>query len=118
MGHPFCHIELCTTNPEAAKSFYKGLFDWTFPDMPGGYHVFQTGSPPAGGIMQIPDPSVPVAWTAYIAVDDVEEAVRKAQDLGGRTLKGRTEVPGMGFFAVLADPQGGVFGVWQHQPAS
>jgi len=114
MGNPFVHIELTTSDVPASRSFYNGIFDWKFTEIPEmKYHLVDTGTPPGGGIMEIPEPGVPVAWTVYVTVADVSAVVKQACNLGGELLKEKTEVPGMGWFAILRDPQGGVFGIWE-----
>ncbi|MHC4251658.1 MAG: VOC family protein [Planctomycetota bacterium] len=119
MGNPVCHFELMTTDAEAAKEFYGKLFDWklqTGPEAPGGmppYTLIDAGTPPMGGIMAKPDPAIPTSWSLYIQVDSLDATVAKVAELGGSVLKEKSEVPGMGWFAVISDPQGGVIGVWE-----
>ncbi len=117
MANPFCHVELNTTDPARAKAFYGALFDWTMQDMPMGdgstYTLVQVGDGTGGGIMKHPMPGAPSAWLAYVLVDDAGASSRKARELGATVLKDVTEIPGMGAFAILQDPTGAVFAVWQ-----
>jgi len=115
MGNPFCHLELTTDNLPGAKAFYSELFDWQLsefpsPDMP--YTLINTGKDPGGGMMDLPDPQVPVGWTMYVLVEDVAAACAKARGLGGHVFKGPQDIPGVGTFAIIGDPQGAVFGLW------
>jgi predicted enzyme related to lactoylglutathione lyase len=56
------------------------------------------------------------AYVNYVNVDSVDEAVEKAKGLGATVTKGRSAVPNMGWFAMLIDPQGNPFAVWQMDP--
>lgn len=116
MGNGFCHVELSTSDLKAAREFYGQMFDWQIQEFPGGeqpYFLVNTGSEPGGGMMGLPMPGVPVAWTMYILVEDLDAACAKALDLGGKLLKERTPVTDMGWFAIISDPQGACFGLWQ-----
>jgi predicted enzyme related to lactoylglutathione lyase len=119
MPNPFVHVELNTTDVPKAKAFYGKLFAWTLEDMPMGpdftYTVIKVGSGTGGGMMQHPVPNAPSAWIPYVDVDDVKIATEKAKSLGATIMKDVTEVPGMGWFTVLADPTGAVLGLWQNK---
>ncbi len=117
MPNPFVHVELATTDPAKAKAFYGKLFDWELEDVPMGAHetytLVKVGQGTGGGMMRQPVPGAPSAWLAYVLVDAVEAATRKAVSLGAQLLKEVTEVPGMGWFSVLADPTGAPFALWK-----
>lgn len=120
MANDFCWIEMCTDNPEAAKSFYGDLFGWDYNEMEmdqgGIYSMFEPAAGgPGGGIMAKPVPGAPTAWMPYVATDDLEASVAKVFDLGGKVIMGATPVPGHGAFAVISDPTGGVIGLWKHE---
>ncbi|MEW5914378.1 MAG: VOC family protein [Thermodesulfobacteriota bacterium] len=118
MGNPVCWVELTTSNLEEAKQFYTGLFKWQLEPFAGSklpYFFVHTGQPPTGGMMPRPGPDVPVAWTMYVEVDDLSETCEKLKRLGGTVLKPKASVPGMGWYAVVSDPQGAVFGLWQQR---
>ena len=120
MPNPFVHIELNTTDVAKAKSFYGKLFDWKLQDMPmpdGAYTMIQVGEGTGGGLMKQPIPGAPSSWLAYVLVDDVNAATSKAKSLGATVLKDVTEVPGMGWFSVIADPTGAALGMWQTKTA-
>jgi len=116
MGNPFCHIELTTDDLGKAKEFYGSLFEWKLEEMPmegGSYTMIETGEEPGGGMMATPAPGVPTCWMTYVRVDDAAATVDKARELGGMIHVERTPIPGIGFFAVIADPTGGVIGVFE-----
>ena len=117
MANPFVHVELNTTDPEKAKTFYGALFDWQMEDMPMGpgmtYTMIQPGEGTGGGLMKHPVPGAPSAWLPYVIVDDVKASTEKAKSLGASVMKDVTEVPEMGWFSIIMDPTGAVLGLWQ-----
>ncbi|HXI23333.1 MAG TPA: VOC family protein [Pyrinomonadaceae bacterium] len=110
-----CWDELLTNDTEKAKDFYTKLFDWTAKtdsgEMP--YTEWINGEDHIGGMMQIQPfmGPIPPNWGIYIAVADCDGTVEKATSLGARTYVPPTDIPNVGRFAVLADPQGAVFNV-------
>src|SRR5256885_11481400 len=101
MANPFVHVELNTNDVAKAKNFYGKLFDWKMEDLPneaagGTYTMISVGDGTGGGLMKNPMPNVPSFWLAYVLVDDIEAATKKANSLGGKVMKDVTEVMGMG----------------------
>jgi len=114
MANPFVHVELQTRDLERSKKFYASMFDWKLEDFPAvDYTIVKVGEGTGGGMMKNPVPGAPDSWLPYILVDDVAASTKKALSLGARICKEVTEVPGMGWFSVLADPTGAAFGLWQ-----
>lgn len=112
----FSWNELMTTDPDAALRFYGALFGWTTEAMAmpqGTYHVVKTNGTAVGGVMAMPKEAgaMPPCWGSYVTVDDVDATARKVKELGGAVIHGPVDVPGVGRFAVLADPQGAVINV-------
>src|ERR1700761_2249994 len=109
----FVWHELMTTDPDAASDFYSSVVPWTTQDsgMPS-YTLWMSGKNRAGGLMALPEDEgsgTPPHWIIYIATDDVDETVAQAEKLGGKILKPAADIPNVGRFAVLADPQGAAF---------
>jgi uncharacterized protein len=109
----FSWCELMTTDVDAAKTFYTKLFGWDSEamSMPGmTYTVVKAGGKGIGGIMTIPKEAqgVPPMWSAYVTVDDVDLTARTAEQLGARILVPPTDIPTVGRFCVIQDPQGAV----------
>lgn len=106
--------ELMTTDVEAAKRFYSALFGWKLEAMPmgegGEYHVISVGDMQIGGIMARPPQGgdMPPAWGSYVTVEDVDATAAKVKDLGGNILTEPQDIPKVGRFCVLQDPQGAV----------
>jgi predicted enzyme related to lactoylglutathione lyase len=110
MPNPFVHIELSTNDLDKAKKFYSALLDWKLTDTPmpdgGIYTMIDVGEGTGGGMMKNPMPGTPSMWMAYVSVDDVDAATKKAKGLGAKVLKEKTEVPGFGWFAMITDRPG------------
>jgi predicted enzyme related to lactoylglutathione lyase len=116
MANPFVHVELNTTDLKQAKTFYGKLFDWTLEDMPMGpetYTIIKVGEGTGGGMMSHPVPGAPSMWLAYVIVDDIAAATKKAKSLGATVMKDVTEVPGMGWLSIIVDPTGAALGLWK-----
>jgi predicted enzyme related to lactoylglutathione lyase len=114
----FGWIELLTPDAAGAKEFYAKLFGWSLRDEPAGgmaYTVIRQDGNEVGGIMTIPDEvrqmGVPPHWGIYVTVDDVDAVAVKAGQMGGKVLKPPMDIPGVGRFCVLMDPQGAVLQV-------
>ena len=110
-----CWNELLTNDTERAKDFYTKLFGWKSKTDTGAvaYTEWINGEEHIGGMMQIQPQMGPMPpnWGIYIAVDDCDAKVAKATSLGARTYVPSTDIPNVGRFAVLADPQGAVFNI-------
>lgn len=117
----FTWIELATSDQAGAKSFYTSLFGWTADDSPmapgGFYTMFRlNGKDVGGGYTLMPDQvamHVPPNWLVYVAVESADAAIEKTKQLGGTVLAGPIDVMDLGRMAVLSDPTGAVFAVWQ-----
>ncbi len=111
MANPFVHVELQTHDLGKAKKFYKGLFDWKLEDTPMDYTMVDVGEGTGGGMWE--NSAVPPHWLAYVLVEDVVATTKKAKSLGAKVCKDVTEVPGMGWLSIIADPAGAALGLWQ-----
>lgn len=119
--HPagnFCWLELATSDQNAAKAFYGSLFGWSASDSPYGpgavYTRFQLNHRTAAAAFTIrPEEPVPPHWQLYIAVDDADATVRRAQELGAHIVHPAFDVMTYGRMAVLQDPAGAFFSIWQ-----
>ena len=119
MANPFVWVELHTKDLNAAKKFYASLFAWELKDVPmgsaGTYTMIGVGEGTGGGMMKNPVPGAPSHWLAYVRVDDVTAATKKAQELGANVVQGKTEVPGFGWMSVIADPTGATLALWEQK---
>ena len=111
MAHPVIHAEIRSGDPDATRTFFAELFGWTYSDgaFPG-YSFVDTGVegaiPTAIGPLQGGDDSA----LFFVGVEDVEATLKRAEELGGRTVQPVQHVPGVSF-GVFADAQGHVVGV-------
>lgn len=119
----FVWCELGTTDADAAQRFYEAVFGWTAKDMGGeygGYRIFhRSDDEPNGvaGLMTNPSPNVPAYWSPYVGVDDVDATAAKAKELGATIVVEPMDIPDVGRFSIVSDPQGAVFGIIRGEPA-
>ena len=116
MGNAFVHVELATDDLDKAKEFYGKLFAWELEDVPmegGAYTMIKVGTGTGGGMMKNPMPGAPSAWLAYVEVDDIAAATKKAKSLGATVMKDVTEVMGAGWLSIIIDPTGAAIGLWK-----
>ncbi|WP_441249924.1 VOC family protein [Kitasatospora sp. McL0602] len=117
-----CWTELYTSDPTAAKAFYRELFGWQEQDVPFGDSTYTVLTPATGGtddgqggIMQLaPAQSasgIAPHWLPYFEVPDTDAVIATAQAHGGAVRLPATEAHGVGRFAQLTDPHGAVFAV-------
>lgn len=124
MPNPFVHVELNTNDIAKAKSFYGALFDWKLEDVaipgdPDPYTIIGVGDAgTGGGMMRHVVPGAPPVWLAYVLVDDVDAATKKARELGAKITREVTEVPGFGRLSIIIDPTGAELGLWEATPSA
>ena len=107
----FCWNELGTTDLEAAQKFYKELLGWQIQESTGAgmvYNEIVVGGRHVGGLYQLTEQQGggPSRWTAYVAVDDVDAAAKRVEELGGRVCVPPMDIPNTGRFCSITDPTG------------
>ena len=106
----FSWNELMTTDIDGAKTFYTALFNWKLEESPGDmpYTMGTVNGQQVSGMMQNPPEAdgMPAMWGGYVTVDDVEASADKAVSLGGKILLDARDIPNVGRFCVISDPQG------------
>ena len=113
----FSWCELLTTDVAGAKRFYSELLGWTMEPVTHEcedstdtfeYNLVKVDGTEVGGIMAIPAQAqgMPPCWGAYVTVDDVEAAAAKVRELGGEIMVPPKDIPDVGRFCVIRDPQG------------
>ena len=109
----FIWYELITPDPDAAEAFYRPLFGWSSadPGYPGiEYRILSTADSAVGGLMRTPaGAAMPPVWLSYVAVDDVDAVAKAVGDAGGAIHMPPQDIPNVGRFAFVADPQGALF---------
>ncbi|HEX7059179.1 MAG TPA: VOC family protein [Solirubrobacterales bacterium] len=113
-----CWIDLGTPDQDAAGEFYGAVFGWSLEEdenaeETGGYRTAQKDGKAVGGVMKLMQEGQPPAWLTYIAVEDADATAAKAREAGASILAEPMSVLDYGRMAVLADPGGAVFGIWQ-----
>src|SRR6185503_13901310 len=111
-----CWNELGTNDPGKAGQFYSNVFGWTrqpFPGSPIEYTIFNNGDRGVGGMYRITPEMGPIPphWLVYFAVEDCDARLQKATELGANVMKPADDIPGIGRFAILTDPQGAAFAI-------
>jgi len=117
----FCWVELGTNDGEAAKKFYTELFGWSFTENPVGpgmvYTMLKRDGKDVGGLYQMPSEmtsqGIPPHWLSYVSVASADESAAKAKELGATLMKEPFDVMTVGRMAVVQDPTGAVFALWQ-----
>lgn len=112
----FSWYDLMTPDVSASKAFYTEVIGWkTTKWEKDDYEMWMVGDKALGGLMQMPPDAKgsPPHWMAYIETDDADATAKQAEKLGGRIVHPPTDIPTVGRFAVLADPQGASFAVIQ-----
>jgi len=114
-GH-FYWNELMTRDAEKMKKFYADTIGWSFDGMQmpdGTYWVAKMGEQPVGGLFPLAGPQfagAPEGWMSYLAVDDVDARVKKAEKAGAKLMRPIFDVPGVGRIAILTEPGGAGIG--------
>lgn len=115
-GKPFVWYELTTSDTAAARAYYHKVFGWDArgSGMPGmDYTLLASGAIDFGGMLSLEHvgcaPGTPPFWLGYIGSDDVDADARRVTAAGGKVHKQPTDIPGVGRFAVVADPHGASF---------
>jgi predicted enzyme related to lactoylglutathione lyase len=114
----FDWFDLMTTDVSAAKAFYSKIVGWKSKKWEkDDYEMFMVGEQPIGGVIKLSDEmkkaGAPPSWMAHIETDDVDATAKKAEKLGGKVQHPPTDIPTVGRFAVLTDPQGAVFAIFK-----
>jgi len=119
-----CWVETLQADPHAAIEFYASVFGWEFAgpasiaaDTAGEYYVARLRGRDVAGVGRLQSPSTTrtPAWTTYVRVDDVSHTASRATQAGGNVLVAPLEAPPAGSLAILADPAGAPFGIWEPQ---
>jgi uncharacterized protein len=111
----FIWHELLTTDTAAAAAFYPRVVPWrTQPSSMPGYTLWMAGQTQIGGLMALPQDagSPPSHWLVYVGTPSVDASCAQAQGLGAKVLKAPSDIPNVGRFAVLSDPQGATFALF------
>jgi predicted enzyme related to lactoylglutathione lyase len=110
--HPIVHIEIAAKDREAAGKFYSDIFGWKIQQLPEmNYATFEAEGGPGGGLNPVEN-NQPAPVMVYIDTDDIDATLKRIQELGGKVLRPKDDVPGMGQFAFFSDPTGNPLALW------
>jgi predicted enzyme related to lactoylglutathione lyase len=116
----FSWVDYSAKDLDGAKAFYGSLFGWTLVEIPtpgGPYVIAQVKGKDVAALMPLPEnevrSGVPPHWNSYVTVDDVDDAASKVRALAGQVLSEPVDIMQAGRMAVVADPAGAVFCLWQ-----
>ena len=120
MSSKVTHFEIYADDLDGLASFYRELFDWKIEKAPGiDYFRIQTGTDDAkgiaGGMLHRPIPG-PQSWMHYVHVDSIDETIERIFKLGGKLLRPKSAVPKTAWYAVVQDPEGNIFSIYQPDP--
>jgi predicted enzyme related to lactoylglutathione lyase len=111
----FVWHELLTTDTAGAAAFYPKVLPWrTAPSSMPGYTIWMAGQTQIGGLMALPAEAgaTPPHWLVYVGTPNVDATCSQAQGLGAHVVKAPADIPNVGRFAVLSDPQGATFALF------
>lgn len=111
----FVWYDLMTNDPKAAERFYVQVAGWGTQvwDGPLPYTMWTANGAPLGGVMQMPPGAdIPPHWLAYVSTPDIDATVAQARTLGATVHVAPQDIPDVGRFAVLLDPQGAAFALY------
>lgn len=112
------HVELSSSDRKRDAKFYSDLFGWKITHMDEmNYSMFDPGTEPGGGFAPIGENTAAGSTMAHIETDDIEATLAKIVSLGGKQLYPKTEIPGMGWFAIFADLSGNTVGLYTPLPS-
>jgi predicted enzyme related to lactoylglutathione lyase len=111
-------VDLGTSDPDAAKEFYRSLFGWEAEDagpveQTGGYAFFTLNGKKVAGVGPLMDPNQPVAWSTYIATDDIDGLTERAKANGASVMVEPMAIMDTGRLAFYGHPAGGMIGAWE-----
>lgn len=123
MTSRFVWYELMTTDPAAASTFYAKMLGWTVKDSgltDRAYSILSTADAPFGGLMALPPGAFQAGakpgWMGYVSVADVDALAGRIEAAGGAIHHAPEDIPGVGRFAVVADPEGAPFAIFKGAP--
>ena len=120
MARQITHFEIYGDDPERLVKFYGSLFDWRMEQVEGldYWRIHLDPSDPgrvAGGLTSRPRAD-PKGWLQFVNVESIDDSIALAETLGAQLVRPKTAVPRTAWIAVLADPSGNMFAIWQSDP--
>src|SRR3954453_14034873 len=114
-NHPIVHVDIPAIDGKESAEFYAKTFDWKLDHAPQfDYWQFTAEGGPSGGFMKAGNDGATInQLVVYIGTDDIDASLADVEANGGKTLQPRTEIAGIGWFAVFSDPIGNAVALYQ-----
>lgn len=107
------HIEIPAADTQAAGKFYQDLLGWKMQHVPEfDYTMWEDGAGYGGGFNVASEENPVGQVLVYIASDDIEADLKNVEKLGGKVVRGKTEIPGTGWFGLFQDPTGNTLALY------
>ncbi|QYZ69994.1 VOC family protein [Neotabrizicola shimadae] len=114
------HFEIYGDNPGTLAGFYRSLFGWQMEKLEGlnywRIHLDPDDKDKVGGGLTYRPREDPKGWLQFVNVDSIDTSIALAEEMGARVVRPKTAVPRTAWVAVLADPAGNMFAIWQPDP--
>jgi uncharacterized protein len=111
VGQPIVHFEILGKDHAAIRDFYASQFGWEMNDVMDGYTLVTTADGSVNGALGTPPEGMDRMVNVYVQVDSIDDALASIEKAGGKTVVGRTVIPGMVVWAQFQDPAGNVIGL-------
>ena len=122
-AHPIVHVEIPVTDLKQSSQFYADVFGWQVTPAMENYFVFSAEGGPGGGFVPLTEQTTagPVGYgigrpLLHVSTDDIEASLAEVEAHGGKTLRPKEEIPGIGWWAVFADPSGNPIALFRAAP--
>ena len=107
------HVEIPAANVEAAGTFYQELFNWKLQHVSEmNYTMWEAGDGSGGGFPAVSEEAPAGKVLVYIHSDDIESDLKRVEELGGKVIHPKAEIPQTGWYAFFQDPTGNVLGLY------
>jgi uncharacterized protein len=111
--HNIVHIEISTTDAQQSARFYQQLFGWKMTPVPGmNYTTWNPEVGPGGGFSPIGDNTKAGDVLVHVSSDDIEADLKKVGKLGGKVVRAKSEIPGVGWWGVFTDLTGNMIALF------
>ena len=107
------HVEIPSTDLDRSSLFLNKVFGWEFKDFGNGYLLFNNYKGIMVGLRKVDNVSAGDTTVFHINITDINEAVKKVEENGGKVKREKTVIPAMGWYALITDPDENTIGLYQ-----
>jgi predicted enzyme related to lactoylglutathione lyase len=112
-GHLIAHVEIPATDLTRESLFLKNVFGWEFKEFGQGYLLFNNHKGIMVGLRKVDSVTAGDTTVFHLNISNIEEALIKAKENGGKVKREKTIIPAMGWYALINDPEGNTIGLYQ-----